>query len=208
MKTKFAVLTLVVLTLVVFSTRIAEAATVFTRLLHLRVQGKTLLGNVAETGNSITKALGTSATVDFTVLSVGRQESGSITVTGAAVGDVCSVGTTTAAGGLAAQYTCYVSAADTVKIVFAPLSHQGGLLTLGGESPAVKTATVTTGSECSCGINGTTAALAAAGCAASVTGTTLTVTSANASTAVVQYRCTAPVDPASGTFYVRTFSAQ
>ncbi len=164
-------------------------------------------GDVA--ANKVTRILGKSATVDFASTSVGRVESSGITVTGALVGDTCTVGTTAAAGALAAQYTCYVSAADTVKIVFNPLSHQRGSVVLDGGSPSRMDATgITASSNCTCAPVGATAAIAAAGCATSLTSTTLTVTGPNTVDTTVNYDCVAPVDPASGTFYVRVFSVQ
>lgn len=186
----------------------ALAAFAPTRILNLFVINKLLVGSVTE-ANAITKVFSASGTVDFASTSVGRVESSGITVTGAVAGDTCVVGTTTAAGALAAQYTCYVSAADTVKIVFNPLSHQRGSVVLDGGSPSQMDATgITASSNCTCAPVGATAAIAAAGCATSLTSTTLTVTGPNTVDTTVNYDCVAPVNPASGTFYVRVFSAQ
>lgn len=44
------------------------------------------------------------------------KDSGAITVTGAAAGDPCSLGVNATAGALDITFTCYVSAADAVKI--------------------------------------------------------------------------------------------
>lgn len=162
---------------------------------------------IVNTSNKVTRSLGGSATIDFTVQSVGRQESSGITVTGAQAGDPCAVGVPTAAGALAAEFTCYVSAANTVKVVFAPKSEQSGTsAALNGASPSVITVTnITASSVCTASAVGTTAGEAID---VSLSSTTLTLTGPNSSTSTVNYRCVAPVDPASGTFYVRVISSQ
>ncbi len=159
--------------------------------------------------NRITRALGASATVDFTSASVGSALSSSISVPGARAGDPCFVGVTTAAAALGADFECFVDAADSVKIQFAPRSVQAGAVALTSASPSTATVTsITAGSTCYCSPVGTTAAIAAAGCAASLSSTTLTLTGPNTVTTTMAYTCVAPVDPASGTFYVRVLSAQ
>lgn len=160
-------------------------------------------------GNRLKRMLGNSGTVDFASTSVGRVESSGITVTGAKAGDPCFVGVPTAAGALAATYSCYVSATNTVKIVFTPLSQQRGVAQLDGGSPAqIDVTGITASSNCTCAPIGATAAIAAAGCAVSLTSTTLTITGPNTVGTNVNYDCVAPVDPASGTYYVRIVSSQ
>lgn len=99
---------------------VALAATQYTRILNLNVTGKTLLGTTTETANVITKSLGGSATIDFASVTITCEDSAGITVTGAVAGDACFVGAPTtisgAGTGLHSSFTCYVSAADTVKV--------------------------------------------------------------------------------------------
>lgn len=186
----------------------AVAATQYTRILHLNTLGKTLLGTTTETGNVITKSLGASATIDFTSAYSGVQLSSSITVTGAQAGDPCFVGVPTAAAALKAKFGCYVDAADSVKVWFSPENYTDGQVALSSGTPSTATATVVASSICTCTPVGATAAIAAAGCATGVSSTTLTLTGPNSVTTTMTYHCEAPVDPASGTFYVRVFSAQ
>lgn len=161
---------------------------------------------IGRTGSIISDSYSGSATVDFASTSVGVVESSGITVTGAEAGDTCEVGVPTAAGALKARFECYVSAADTVKIKFTPLAESAGTSgAFNGASPAIATATVTASSVCECTMNGATAAIAAGGCAVGVSSTTLTMTTVNGSTETANYYCRAPVDPASGTYYVRVF---
>lgn len=63
-----------------------------------------------------------SATIDFGSLSPGDQLTDNITVTGAAAGDVCAIGTPGPPTGVI--YTCYVSASNTVTV----LANNAGLL--------------------------------------------------------------------------------
>lgn len=187
----------------------AQGETIFTRILNLRVGGKTILGGVAETGNSITKALGASATIDFASAYAGSELSSAITVTGAAVGDPCFVGVPSAAAALKANFTCYVSAADAVKVQFAPMSTQRGTATLVSGTPStVVVASITASSYCTAAPIGTTAAIAGGGLATSLSTTNLTITGPDSVTTALIYECAAPVDPASGTFYVRVISGQ
>lgn len=70
--------------------------------------------------NQVTRMLGGSATIDFASVTITCEDSAAITVTGAAVGDPCFVGPPTtisgAGTGLHSSFTCYVSAADNVKV--------------------------------------------------------------------------------------------
>lgn len=72
------------------------------------------------TTNKIPYTLGASATIDFASATITCRDSSAITVTGAKVGDPCFVGipaTLTSGGtGLHESFTCYVSAADNVKV--------------------------------------------------------------------------------------------
>lgn len=159
-------------------------------------------------GNRVSRSLGASATIDFTSSASAPQLSSSITVTGAKAGDPCFVGVPTAAAALNAEFSCYVDAADSVKVLFVPTNTVTGQVALTSGSPSTATATVPASSICQCTPQGTTAAIAAGGCAASVSSTTLTLTGPNTVTTTMNYRCEAPVDPASGTFYVRVLSSQ
>ena len=97
----------------------ALAATQFTRLLNVQVLGKTLLGTSTET-NAVTHSYSASATIDFASVTITCEDSTGITVTGAVAGDACFVGAPTtisgAGTGLHSTFSCYVSAADTVKV--------------------------------------------------------------------------------------------
>lgn len=106
---KLAILVVLALGLVAFG------ATQYTRILNLNVTGKTLLGTTTETGNAITKSLGGSATIDFASVTTTCVDSNAITVTGAVAGDVCLVGPPASATANL-SFTCYVSAADSVKV--------------------------------------------------------------------------------------------
>lgn len=106
---RFTFLAVLVLGLVAFG------ATQYTRINNLQVLGRTLLGTGVETGNVITKSLGGSATIDFASVTTTCTDSSGITVTGAVAGDACFVGAPAAATANL-SFTCYVSAADTVKV--------------------------------------------------------------------------------------------
>lgn len=95
---------------------VALAQSNITRILNLVVQNQMLVGTTTSTGNKVTKMLGTSSTIDFATATTTCTESSGITVTGAAAGDPCFVGTPTTGGSTNASYTCYVSATDTVKV--------------------------------------------------------------------------------------------
>lgn len=153
--------------------------------------------------NKVTRALGASATINFAAKSVGATDSSAITVTGAQAGDPCFVGTPSAITANA-HFSCYVDAANSVKVRFVPVAHDVGTCTLSSGTPSTCTATVLSGTTCVC-TNQTTQANPIK-CA--VSGTTLTATGPNTVTDVVAYFCVDEVDPASGDYYVRVISSQ
>lgn len=73
----------------------------------------------AVAGNKVTKMLGNSATIDFVSGTIVCTDSAAITVTGAVAGDPCFVGAPTTAAANS-TFTCYVSAADAVKVRHCP----------------------------------------------------------------------------------------
>jgi hypothetical protein len=76
---------------------------------------RSLNGFIAGNGNTITKVLSASASLDFTSISAASQASLTITVTGAAVGDEVIMALPAApAAGLV--FNAFVSAANTVTI--------------------------------------------------------------------------------------------
>ena len=76
---------------------------------------RSLNGFIAGNGNTITKVLSASASLDFASISAGAQASLTITVTGAAVGDEVIMALPAApAAGLV--FNAFVSAANTVTI--------------------------------------------------------------------------------------------
>jgi hypothetical protein len=76
---------------------------------------RSLNGFIAGDGNTITKVLSGSASLDFSSISAGAQASLTITVTGAAVGDEVIMALPAApAAGLV--FNAFVSAANTVTI--------------------------------------------------------------------------------------------
>lgn len=168
--------------------------------------GPTSINPTGSTLNKMTRVLGASATVDFASAKTGVSESTGITVTGAQAGDPCFVGVPTAAGALDADFGCYVSAADTVKVTFAPHDVNDGSLTTAdaGTGTGVGTATVVASSHCVCSTNGTDPSKTSS---CSVSSTTLSGYSADESISI-KYVCYEPVDPASGTYYVRVISSQ
>lgn len=173
------------------------------------VKGGLWIGASATAANKLTRTLGASATINFASTVVGKVDSSAITVTGAKVGDPCSVGVPVAAGAQPAQFTCYVSAADAAKVTFQPMDAISGTIALVSASPSTNTVTLpATDYTCSCAPIGGSAAIAAGGCAAAVSGTTLTVTGPNTVTTTVKYDCNQAVDPASGSFLVRITSSQ
>ena len=70
--------------------------------------------------NKITRVLSATATIDFASATITCRDSAAIVTTGAQIGDPCFVGmpeTLTAGGtGLHETFSCYVSAADAVKV--------------------------------------------------------------------------------------------
>jgi hypothetical protein len=173
------------------------------------MKGGMFVGGTAAAGDKVTRTLGNSATIDFTSASTGMALSSSITVTGAKAGDPCFVGVPTAAAALSAEFGCYVDAADSVKVWFRPDSVQRGTAAVSSGTPSQTTVTsITASSTCTCTPVGTTAAIADKGCATSLSSTTLTLTGPDSVTTTMTYECKAPVDPASGTYYVRVISSQ
>lgn len=73
-----------------------------------------------DTTHKVTRMLAGSATIDFASATITCRDSSAITVIGAQVNDPCFVGmpTTLTAGGtgLHESFTCYVSAANAVKV--------------------------------------------------------------------------------------------
>ena len=157
------------------------------------------------TANKVSRLLSTSATIDFTSTLVGRVESTGITLTGARVGDACMVGENATAGALKADFSCYVSAADTVKIRFMPMDTVVGSGALVSGTPStLAVAGITASSLCTC--SNQTTQTNSVKCA--VATTTLTVTGPNSVTDTVTYHCDGPVDPASSVYYVYVRSSQ
>jgi hypothetical protein len=69
--------------------------------------------------NQVTRTLGASSTIDFVAGTIICTDSAGITVTGALAGDACSVGLP-ASPAANSTFSCYVSAADTVKVRHCP----------------------------------------------------------------------------------------
>lgn len=69
--------------------------------------------------NAVTRLLAGSETMDFASQTITCADSTGVSVPGAQVGDACAVGLI-AAPTANASFTCFVSAADTVKIRFCP----------------------------------------------------------------------------------------
>lgn len=84
----------------------------------LYVMPKSLAAGVTTT-NAVTRMLAGSETVDFASATITCIDSTGHTVTGAQVGDACIVGAPAAATANA-TFSCYVSAANTVKVRFCP----------------------------------------------------------------------------------------
>lgn len=78
--------------------------------------GGVVIGNKTASGNIIKRSLGASATYDAASITATCTESSAITVTGAKTGDPCMVGVAATPGALNVSWTCYVSAADAVKV--------------------------------------------------------------------------------------------
>lgn len=83
-------------------------------------QGGLYIGNLggAASTNRITQAFAGSVTHDFVSATITCADSAAITLTGAKVGDSCFVGLNAAPGN--ANFTCYVSALNTVLVHFCP----------------------------------------------------------------------------------------
>lgn len=88
-------------------------------------QSPIYIGNVANnpvssTTNKVSRTLSASATIDFATATITCTDSSAIVLTGARVNDPCFVGPPTtisgAATGLNSTFSCYVSAADNVKV--------------------------------------------------------------------------------------------
>lgn len=153
----------------------------------------------ATQAHRLAKRLGGSTDYDFPATSVGIATSWAVTVTGAAVGDTCTVSAPAAASALAASFSCVVTAANEVKIIFTPKSQQRGAATLVSGTPSqVVVAGITASSVCTATPVGLTALIAGAGVAVSLTTTNLTITGPDTVTTVINYDCVAPVDPADG----------
>lgn len=73
---------------------------------------------MSASANRVTNVLAGSITHDFASGTITCADSASITVTGAAVGDPCFVGLAATPGN--ANFTCYVSATNTVLVHFCP----------------------------------------------------------------------------------------
>lgn len=73
----------------------------------------------ATSSNMITRTLGASAVIDFVSSTIVCTDSSAITVTGAVAGDPCFVGPPAAIANNS-SFTCYVSAADAVKVRHCP----------------------------------------------------------------------------------------
>lgn len=67
-------------------------------------------------GTRIDDSYAASSAIDFAGVTDQCEDSGAITVTGAAVNDVCVVGPPATMPGTHSWLTCYVSAADAVKV--------------------------------------------------------------------------------------------
>jgi len=107
----------------------AYAASALQKMHEIFTQGLTL----GQTGTQISDSFAASSTIDFASTTDQCTDSSAITVTGAAVNDVCLVGAPASGGAANAFFSCYVSAADAVKVRFC--SH-------GAVDPASATFTV------------------------------------------------------------------
>lgn len=85
------------------------------------------------TANKVTRMLSASATIDVATVTAQCNDSAGTTIVGAQVGDPCFVGMPTsltgANTGRDATFTCWVSAADTVKLRHCPVG-------VGADDPA------------------------------------------------------------------------
>lgn len=71
---------------------------------------------IGRTGTQIDDSYAGSTTFNFASVTTTCEDSTGFTVTGAATGDVCIVGVPSTGGSSNGTYSCYVSAADTVKV--------------------------------------------------------------------------------------------
>jgi len=94
------------------------AAAEISDILQLRIVSKLWVGarSTMTSANAITRVLGASSSIDFGGVTDSCEDSSGITVTGALAGDACSVGTPATMPSATSWVTCYVSAADTVKV--------------------------------------------------------------------------------------------
>jgi hypothetical protein len=115
--------TLVILAVALCATVAWAIPTNITRILNLGVSSGLYLG-AASTWSStsvLTESLG--ATTSFVFPDDGGcQESSAVTITGAAVGDVCLLGHNVTAPNVGGSYSCYVSATNAAKVRFCPVA--------------------------------------------------------------------------------------
>jgi hypothetical protein len=110
MKRTFNVLALVVC----FATLVGGVAYATNQFLYL-VQASGGI-KVGATGTDISDSYAASSAIDFAGVTDQCEDSSGITVTGAAVNDVCTVGPPATMPCAHCWLTCYVSAANTVKV--------------------------------------------------------------------------------------------
>lgn len=105
----------------------------------LTVVSKATVGSlqIGANGTTIDDSYAGSAVIDFASTSATTLDSSGITVTGAALGDTCTVGTDLAATWVTgADFSCYVSATDTVIVRF---SAHGAAINPGSDTFRVRT---------------------------------------------------------------------
>jgi len=78
-----------------------------------------LSSDTAINANRVTRLLAGSGTIDFASQTI-TCNTGTITVTGARTGDPCFVGPPSTGGAANSQFTCYVSASNTVTVKHCP----------------------------------------------------------------------------------------
>lgn len=114
---KRALLILTVAVALIAAVAVADTTQVFAQFL-----GGIYVGprTTSTTTNRATRMLAGSIAFDFASVTITCEDSTGITITGAQTGDPCFVGPPTtisgAGTGLHSSFTCYVSAADTVKV--------------------------------------------------------------------------------------------
>ncbi len=104
---------------VVSSVASPTVTTGFTSALSLTTVSASTSATIGS-GTAITKVLGGSATLDFGSTGSGAVADLTITVTGAALNDACSVGVPNGSITATATFTCWVSATNTVSVRFSP----------------------------------------------------------------------------------------